>query len=74
MWEIFNKLFGWQYVGYMYGGTTSIGRVKTAPNGRILVHLCCAGFIPISDINIVMWALTMTDCELKEMIETKDKG
>ena len=68
MWWILNRLFGWQYVTYMFGNSMHTGRVKLMGD-TMYAHVCCTGFIPIEKVGREMYALTMTSETLNQMKE-----
>ena len=72
MYKIFHKLFGWHYVAYRFGYSDYISRLRTSPNGTVMVYLCCDGLIRLKDIGKSAYPLTMTNKEFEELMTDND--
>jgi len=78
MYRLLHKLFGWHYVGYMYGGRPSKGRIRILDNDIVLVWICCSGYVPLhlvdSETKRTLYPLTMSQELFKKVLEDNDNG
>lgn len=54
MYKILNKLFGWDYVYFEYGGDGTIRRVRILHNGQV-GYWCYGRFYEINRADEVLW-------------------
>lgn len=69
MYKILNRLFGWDYVAFRFGGSDFIERVKITPNG--IYHIWAFRSLRVLNKS-TMTALTFTWEEYEEMTNGRD--
>ena len=65
MWRVWNKLLGWHYVRYRFGGEYVAGRIRRDSDGVWLVKVCCIGWEHLSYV--------MTRRDLRPLTQTKEE-